>query len=85
MKTLSTLALAAAFATLATSCTHTHTHTATTRTATTVAATDEATPEERRIIARRSYSQRDMQKTGRTDVGSQLEALDPAVTVSGRR
>ncbi|CAN5567251.1 hypothetical protein BH20VER1_BH20VER1_18220 [soil metagenome] len=80
MKTLPILLLAAV---LVTGCTTT----TTTRTRTAAATADSyayATPEERRIGNRRSYSHDDLQKTGHPTLGGALQTLDPSVYISGR-
>ncbi len=81
MKPLPILLLAAV---LVTGCATT---TTTTRTRTAAATADSyayATPEERRIGNRRSYSHDDLQKTGHPTLGGALQTLDPSVYISGR-
>ena len=88
MKSASLLALAFFAAALVGCTTTTETTTATTRsTAATVDSRTSATPiDQNRIINKRTYTQSDIQKTGRGDnVGDALSTLDAGVYVTGGR
>jgi len=79
---MKTLSLLVALAFLA-GCTTTTTRTRTMSSTETVSATAQ-TPEQRRVINKRVYTQEDLQKTGHPTLGGALQTVDPSVYISGR-